>query len=147
MWSSTYIKTYNRGIIKGIFTYLRHYSRRRLLDIFGITMYMCSIFANIFQWNKNTGYIIRTSYVLQIFQSYRILFPFMRVIHRTLFGYEKRYIIFILYLIFLYSVLSSIILYLSEVPGRNNIFQSFYLAYLTFTTIGYVESIFFWLII
>lgn len=139
LWSSTYIKYYNRPGLKGIIAYFKAYSFQRSMDLIGIVNYILSVIANYCSINVKLVSIIRVGQIFQILQSNRILFAYMKLIANTICGSQRVYLSFTFFLAFITWVFSSVIIYLTEMDSKTaitNLFESFYFVYETFTTVG-----------
>lgn len=88
---------------------------------------------------------IRIIQTMQIWQTNRILFPYMRVISHTILGYQSHYLLFCLFLIFMMISLSSAVVYLSETNTKQteiiSLFKAFWFTFETFSTIGFGDVV------
>lgn len=143
LWSCSYKQRY-KGF-DGKVKYFKRYALKRLLDIWGILVYIGYVIFNLVEWGRYINYpvdtIFRLLHLVQILQIHRIMFKLGKTIVGT-FSSQMNQLI----LAFIGNmgalVFSSHLVFMTEHDytcynqSQFTIFDSYWLSFLTFTTIG-----------
>lgn len=135
-WSCDCVLQYE-GLL-GRCRYLRDYWFNRSLEMFGIVMFAAFVANFMIFKDRELDSTIRLAHLTQVFQCYRILFRFLRLMISTITA-QKNQIGIVLIFAILNLIITSLTIFLCEReynPKINTMADAFWLTFVTFMTIG-----------
>ena len=139
LWSSHCIHDFQG--FKGKFRYFKRFGILRALDLLGIITFTTFVYVfNDHSFSEPFITSLRLLHVVQVFQIYRLILPLLKLMISTIVvQFSQLYIAFLFAAIIF--LLMSFGIYLKEMDNLS-VFDSFWLTYITLTTIGLVFNCF-----